>query len=145
MKLDSYDLICNVEKYLRKINYVIRKKERIILIDLNLTIPQFTALQILINHGDMTIGELSEKMALACSTITDLVDRMEKSGLVVRRRDDRDKRVVRVIVLPKGFDIVEKVLEKRVKFLEEKLNSFSNEEKSMLNNVLDKLYSSIEE
>jgi DNA-binding MarR family transcriptional regulator len=130
---------------LRKINYVIRKKERIILIDLNLTIPQFTALQILINHGDMTIGELSEKMALACSTITDLVDRMEKSGLVVRRRDDRDKRVVRVIVLPKGFDIVEKVLEKRVKFLEEKLNSFSNEEKSMLNNVLDKLYSSIEE
>lgn len=93
----------------------------------------------------MTIGELSEKMTLACSTITDLVDRMEKSGLVVRKRDDRDKRVVRVIVLPKGFDIVEKVLEKRVKFLEEKINSFSNEEKSMLNNVLERLYSSIEE
>ena len=39
----------------------------------------------------MTIGELSKSMALACSTITDLIDRMEKAQLVVRKKMKRIK------------------------------------------------------
>ena len=39
-------------------------------------------------------------MALACSTITDLIDRMEKAELVLRRKSSKDKRVVIVEVLP---------------------------------------------
>ncbi len=89
--------------------------------DFNITIPQFTALQILIHNGDLTIGELSQKMGLACSTITDLIDRMENNKLVVRKKDQKDKRVVRIEVLPVGYEIVEKVLEERIRFLESKL------------------------
>ncbi len=103
--------VTEIEKYLRKVDYIIRIKGREILNDFNITSPQFTALQILINNGDMTIGDLSQKMSLACSTITDLIGRMEKTDLVIRKKDDKDKRVVRVEVLPKGFDILEKVLE----------------------------------
>ena len=77
----------------------------------------------------MTIGELSQKMALACSTITDLIDRMEKNELVVRKKDEKDKRVVRIEVLPKGHEIVKKVLEKRVKFLDSKMVDLTEEEK----------------
>ena len=105
-----------------------------------MTAPQFSALQILINNGDMTIGELSQKMSLACSTITDLIGRMEKTELVKRKKDDKDKRVVRVEVLPKGFDILEKVLEKRRGFLEEKLNDFDLEQKQNLTKGLKELY-----
>lgn len=145
MEPKSSEQVKNIEKYLRRIDYVIRKKGRSILNDLNLTIPQFTALQILINHGDMTVGELSQKMALACSTITDLIDRMEKSQLVVRQKDEKDRRVVRIIVLSKGYEIVEKVLVQRVDFLESKLNNFDDSEKQILDNVLSKLYEAIEE
>jgi DNA-binding MarR family transcriptional regulator len=88
----------------------------------------------------MTIGKLSQKTALAYSTITDLIDRMEKSELVIRKKDDKDKRVVRIEVLPKGFEILEKVLERRREFLKSKLNDFSTEEKEMLNKVLRRLY-----
>ncbi len=45
-----------------------------------ITPPQFVALQWLFEHGDMTIGDLSNKMFLAFSTTTDLVDRMEKNS-----------------------------------------------------------------
>ncbi len=132
--------VANIEKYLRKIDYIIRKEGRGILNDFNITVPQFTALQILINNGNMTIGELSQKMVLACSTITDLIDRMEKSELVCRKKDDKDKRVVRIEVLPKGYDILEKVLIKRREFLSSKLNDFSEEDKEALNKVLGELY-----
>ncbi len=145
MEPKSSEQVKNIEKYLRRIDYVIRKKGRSILNDLNLTIHQFTALQILINHGDMTVGELSQKMALACSTITDLIDRMEKSQLVVRQKDEKDRRVVRIQVLEDGHQLVEKVLVQRVDFLESKLNNFDDSEKQILDNVLSKLYEAIEE
>ena len=118
---DICENVVNIERYLRKVDYIIRLKGREILKDFNITIPQFTALQILISNGDLTIGELSQKMGLACSTITDLIDRMENNKLVVRKKDKKDKRVVRVEVLPVGYEIVEKVLEERIRFLESKL------------------------
>ena len=137
--------VADIEKFLRKTDYIIRIKGREILSDHSRTSPQFTALQILINNGDMTIGELSQKMSLACSTITDLIDRMEKTQLVMRKKDCKDKRVVRVEVLPKGFDILEKVLDKRREFLELKLNSFNIEQKEILTSGLKTLYEAMNE
>lgn len=138
-----HENIVDIEKYLRRIDYNIRIEGRLIINELNITVPQFTALQSLIHHGSMTIGQLSQHMALACSTITDLIDRMEKSGLVIRKKDDKDKRVVIVAVLPKGFDILESVLEKRRNYLSMQLDGFSKLELEEFNNSLKKLYKSI--
>ncbi|HSH35925.1 MarR family transcriptional regulator [Schnuerera sp.] len=143
------DIICenvvSIEKHLRKIDYIIRLKGREILKDFNITIPQFSALQILIYNGELTIGELSQKMALACSTITDLIDRMEKNKLVIRKKDEKDKRVVRIEVLPKGHDIVKKVLDKRVKFLDSKMVGLKEEEKTSLSKGLESLYKAMKD
>lgn len=130
----------SIEKHLRKVDYIIRKNGRMILSDFGITVPQFTALQVLINNGDMTIGELSQQMDLACSTITDLIDRMEKNDLVKREKDQKDKRVVRVIVLARGHDILQKVLERRIIFLESKLEGLSLDEVAGLKSALEKLY-----
>lgn len=130
----------SIEKHLRKVDYIIRKNGRMILSDFGITVPQFTALQALINNGDMTIGELSQQMDLACSTITDLIDRMEKNGLVKREKDQKDKRVVRVVVLSKGHDILQKVLDRRISFLEIKLEGLSVTEVEGLKTALEKLY-----
>lgn len=135
----------SIEKHLRRIDYLIRKKGREILKNFNITVPQFTALQILVHNESLTIGELSQRMGLACSTITDLVDRMENNNLVVRQRDDKDKRVVRVKVLPLGYEIMDKVLEKRVKFLEGKMEGLELEKRLALSEGLESLYKIMKE
>ncbi|HLS53116.1 MAG TPA: MarR family transcriptional regulator [Tissierellaceae bacterium] len=132
--------IKEIEKYLRKIDYIIRVEGRAIINQLNITIPQFTALQILINHGNMTIGQLSQRMALACSTVTDLVDRMEKNQLVVRKKDKNDGRLVIVEPLPKGHEILEQVLIKRREFLGSMLVKLDKEEVDQLRHGLESLY-----
>ncbi|MBC8589535.1 MarR family winged helix-turn-helix transcriptional regulator [Wansuia hejianensis] len=137
--------VAEIEKYLRKVDYIIRLEGRQIINQLNITIPQFTALQILIHNGNLTIGELSQKMSLACSTITDLIDRMEKSQLVARRKDEKDKRVVIVEVLPKGYDILEKVLKKRREYLSSQLIDFEIEEMETLRKGLEGLYNAMKE
>ncbi len=129
-----------IEKYLRKIDWIIRKKGREILNDINITDPQFIALQHLVNNQQLTIGELSQKMSLACSTITDLIDRMEKSELVNREKDEQDKRIVRLVVQSKGLEIVQQVLEKRREYLSGKLAGLSDDDKDILLRNLKYLY-----
>lgn len=136
--------VAEIEKYLRKIDHAIRKKGREIISESNITVPQFQALQILIRNEELTIGELSQKMALACSTITDLIDRMEKSELVIRKRNEKDKRVVLIEVLPKGHDILGKVLEKRREYLKNKISSFDLEKIENLGRELEALYNAID-
>lgn len=136
--------VAEVEMYLRRIDYTIRKKGREIIAEANITIPQFQALQILIHNEKLTIGELSQKMALACSTITDLIDRMEKAGLVIRRRSEKDKRVVIVEVLPNGYDILEKVLKKRREYLKGKMSDYYLERMEVLRCELENLHEAIE-
>lgn len=71
-------IIAALEKDLRYISTIVKQKGRELLTDYSITPPQFIALQWLFEEGDMTIGDLSGKMFLACSTTTDLIDRMEK-------------------------------------------------------------------
>lgn len=145
--MDSMDNIQSIEFLLRRICFSIKKKGRAILDDFNITPPQFDALQYLVNHGALTISELSSRLFLAPSTITDLVDRMEKSGLVERVRSSEDRRLVKVHVLQKGFDLIDQVVSLRCQFIKNATAELSSEEKDEFIkylNILDKSSLSID-
>ncbi len=118
MGTDKYpENIVEIERLLRWVCTSIKRKGREILSNFEITPPQFDALLQLIKNGDLTISELSNRMFLACSTITDLIDRMEKNGLVERVRDTKDRRVVRIRVLDKGNSLIDEVLDTRRMYL----------------------------
>jgi MarR family transcriptional regulator, organic hydroperoxide resistance regulator len=133
----SKDKIQSIEYLLRKICFSIKKKGRTILEDFNITPPQFDALQYLVNDSDLTISELSSRLYLAPSTITDLVDRMEKSGLVERIRGSEDRRIVKVRVLQKGFDLIDQVVLLRCDFIQNATVELSDKDKDELIRYLE--------
>ncbi|OZM57898.1 MarR family transcriptional regulator [Lottiidibacillus patelloidae] len=137
--------VAEIEKSLRMIAGIIKQKGREMLADYEITPPQFIALQWLLEHGDLTIGELSSKMFLACSTTTDLIDRMEKNELVTRVRDEKDRRVVQIHLLPKGNDIISEVIKKRQQYLSDKLEGFSKEEVEALQKSMHQLHQHMQE
>ena len=49
-----------------------------------------------------TVTELSERLQLAQSTVTELVRRAEEAGLIRRRQSDRDARVAHLSLTPEG-------------------------------------------
>ena len=136
----SHEVQAGVEKKLRYISGAIKQNGRKILKKYPITSPQFTALQWLIEEGELTIGELSNKNGLAFSTTTDLVDRMEKNQLVERIRDSNDRRVVRIRVLEKGKTIIHEVITERQKYLGDVLQNFSHEQTMQLDTLLSLLY-----
>lgn len=121
-----------VEEKIRQSNTVIYRRGRSILAGMNVSTPQFNALLTLQEFGSMTMGELCKQLFTACSTATDLADRMEKAGLVERVRDSKDRRVVRMHLLPKGEEVVDAVISERCRFLDEVLNEYSAEEQPEL-------------
>ncbi|RWZ59848.1 MarR family transcriptional regulator [Halobacillus fulvus] len=133
-------MMADVEKELRYIAGIIKQRGRVILNHYPITSPQFVALQWLMEKGDLTIGELSNCIHLACSTTTDLVDRMEKNELVERVRDPRDRRVVRIHVLEKGEKIIREVIEKRQDYVSEVLKDVPIDDVETLNRLLKVLH-----
>lgn len=131
--------VVDLEKALRHISGIIKQKGREILNDYAITPPQFVVLQWLWENGDLTIGELSNKIYLACSTTTDLIDRMEKKELVMRVKDPKDRRVVRIHLLKEGERIIEEVIYKRQNYLKGRLVNFNEDELSVLEKALIKL------
>ena len=132
--------VARMEKELRYIAAIIKHNGRKILKNYTITPPQFIALQWLFEHGDMTIGDLSNKMFLAFSTTTDLVDRMENNNLVQRIRDNKDRRVVRIHLLSEGERVIEEVIDKRRDYLNAVLSDFDEEEVTQFSHLLTKLH-----
>lgn len=145
IKDGNVNTVAHIEKELRYIAGIVKQKGRELLSTYTITPPQFVALQWLFEYGDMTIGDLSAKMYLACSTTTDLIDRMEKGKLVMRVKDVQDRRVVRIHLLEEGERIIQEVIKKRQKYLDEVLKNFTVEEIQMLQNSLAKLHQEMRE
>lgn len=140
---EKYDEnIVKIEFLLRKVCFGIKKRGRSILDEYKITPPQFDALQCLINNGGLTISDLSLKLFQAPSTITDLVDRMENSQLVERSKDIKDRRVVRVSVLQKGYDIIDKVVNERCEVVNDALKSVNSDNRIEFIKYLDIIYNS---
>jgi len=62
----------------------------------NLTFPQALVLNALLEEYPVPISALAEKTGSANSTISGIVDRLEKLGLVQRERSREDRRVIYV-------------------------------------------------
>ncbi|MFY0542662.1 MarR family winged helix-turn-helix transcriptional regulator [Brevibacillus sp. H7] len=72
------------------------------------TMPQLIVLDKL-KGGPKTIGEISQLVDLSYSTVSGIVDRLERNGLVIRNRDDQDRRIVRVSLADSLQSLEEKI------------------------------------
>lgn len=67
-----------------------------------LTIPQLHTLVRLWRCDNQSISEICRELGLAASTTSGIIDRLEGKGLVIRKRDEIDRRVVTVQLTTKG-------------------------------------------
>ena len=70
----------------------------------NVPMSHVQVLTMLGENGVMTVSEISQRLGIAKPNITPLVDRLIADGYVERRRDETDRRVVKVVLLPEGED-----------------------------------------
>ncbi len=106
------DVKAEVDEILEAIIYLYTESRRItkeLARRAELTGPQLTVVKILETVGDLSLSDLSDRIRAQNSTVTGIVDRMEREGLVVRERSTEDKRVVNIRLTEKGERIAREI------------------------------------
>lgn len=70
---------------------------------------QLWALAEMQHQPGISVGELSERLSIHASTTSNMLDKLERRGLVERRRDSTDHRVVKLHISPDGQALLEQV------------------------------------
>ena len=64
--------------------------------------------------SEATIRTIADRMALKHHSAVELIDRLEAHGFVHRSRSQRDRRQVKVSLLPRGAKLLEEVARQRI-------------------------------
>ncbi|AUX40887.1 MarR family transcriptional regulator [Sorangium cellulosum] len=104
-----------------------------------LTGPQLTILKLLESFQDLSLSTLSERIRAQNSTVTGIVDRMEREGLVRRERSKSDRRVVHIRLSDKGARLAREIQVEPMEIFRGALLSLSPTDLRDLLRILTKL------
>ena len=111
--------------------------------NVRVTTAQAGILFLLKQKDGRTMSELSQILSIDNSTITGLVDRLEKTGLVRRNASPHDRRASHVFINPQGIEEVDKARRVIRMVNQEIKNGFSAEELDSFNRILKSFFSQI--
>jgi DNA-binding MarR family transcriptional regulator len=104
------ELAKEIDAHLRAIRRELRKPITSAMARGGLTAPQRSVMQILVGVDGLSLKELSRRAEFAHSTVSGIVDRLEKRGLVARQPDPKDGRFSRIAVTDPVRNFVRKDL-----------------------------------
>ena len=100
---DYEELFIALRRITRAIDLHSKKLQR----ETGLTTSQLLVLEAVVKLDTSTPSNIAKEVQLSQATVTNLVDRLERNGLVLRRKSTADKRAVEVHLTEKGMHMVE--------------------------------------
>jgi DNA-binding MarR family transcriptional regulator len=94
--------VTEVDRDLRAVRQLLRRPAEAALANARLTAPQLGAMRVLFTSEGLSLKDLSKELGLAHSTVSGIVDRLEKRGLVKRQPHEADLRVTKIVVSPQA-------------------------------------------
>jgi MarR family transcriptional regulator, organic hydroperoxide resistance regulator len=96
--------------------------------EVGLSVATWFLLAMLIDEDGISQGDVSGRFEVDPSRVTRLAQRLEKEGLLYRKRDPEDNRVVRLHITEEGRRLIESRQERREGFEDRLRREFSPEE-----------------
>ncbi|MEZ4438047.1 MAG: MarR family transcriptional regulator [Polyangiaceae bacterium] len=104
-----------------------------------LTGPQLTVIKLLEQLGDLSLSSLSSRIKANNSTVTGIIDRMEREDLVVRERSEQDRRVVLIRLTDRGRELASRIEVEPMALFREALRSLPETDVEDLFRILGQL------
>ncbi|SHJ48781.1 DNA-binding transcriptional regulator, MarR family [Dethiosulfatibacter aminovorans DSM 17477] len=138
---NGYQIASLIREINSKLNHSIKNEFK----DTGLTVPQIMVLKTLSNGNRLKISEISKEMNLVNSTVSGIIDRLEKQDIVKRIRSEEDRRIVYIELSEKGNEIIKNHRAIINNFFNDTFGNLGNEEINTIltglqtvKNVLDK-------
>ncbi len=104
---------------------------------------QIPIIMLLAEHEDMSQKEIAEELHVKPPTVNVMVQRMEKAGIIGRKHDPDDQRVIRVFLTEKGLEIkrcAARQVEKNEAYV---LKGFTDVEKCLFRRFMEQIIENI--
>jgi MarR family transcriptional regulator, organic hydroperoxide resistance regulator len=110
------------------------------------TVTQLSLMFVLYRDPNIMLNELSEKMGLSKSTVSSMVERLEKQGVVVREIPKDNRRIVRLSLEQKFVEKHKDMLELKQKFISDifKFQDVSRQDADKVIYALEKMITMIQ-
>lgn len=128
----------------RVINTLRRENNKLILKH-DLTLGQFAVMEALYSKGRLSTGEVMEKILSTSGNIPVIVKNLEKDGFITRKQDEADKRRFILDLTDKGKDLMDEIVPENLKFMDELISMWDDDEKEELIILMNKFRRKYEE
>ncbi|MBO0438236.1 MarR family winged helix-turn-helix transcriptional regulator [Vagococcus fluvialis] len=118
------------------------KLERIVKRDVSLyqlNITEFSVMELLFHQGRQTTQTIKDKILIASSSTTYVIDQLEKKGCVTRITNPADKRITYVELSEKGRTLMEEIFPLHVNTISDCFSSLEEEELTQFVKTLAKI------
>lgn len=105
----------------------------------DLSVSQFGTLEALYHLGAMSQTEICNKLLKSGGNTTLVIDNLEKRGLVKRRRDPHDRRVIVVELTESGLELISAIFPRHAQVIAEEMSVLTPEEQQQLGALCKKL------
>lgn len=136
---DSASIDDQIVAAIRQISRAVELNSRQSFEQFGLTLPQLAVLREAARAPDGSIGDVARALRLSQPTVTGILDRLERRGLVSRTRDARDRRTVHVSPTVAGSLLLSQVRSPLQDRLQEGLARLADWERTMLLAALQRL------
>jgi len=109
------------------------------LAEVDLTISQFGTLEALYHLGPLNQRAIAEKLLKSGGNITMVIDNLEKSGYVTRKKDPKDRRAVLIHLTEKGDEFINEFFPKHLDKIKKEFSVLTDSEKKQLAAMCKKL------
>ncbi len=128
----------------RRASRVARERTDKVLAGHGVRVGQQIVLEALWREDGLTPGELARRIGVETPTVVRGVRRMEAAGLVVRRDDPRDGRLVRVYLTDRGRELEGIIPQAEDEVIEEAFSGFSVKDREQLTRLLSRVLENLE-
>ncbi|MEM8796310.1 MAG: MarR family transcriptional regulator [Pseudomonadota bacterium] len=102
---------------------------------------RFTVLTVLLMaKKPLAPHDLAERIGVTRATMTGLLDGLERSALITRRRDRRDRRSVKIALTAPGRQLAERVNAEHLKWIVNLVGDLNNDEQADLQGLLARIW-----
>lgn len=105
--------------------------------DLNLN--EFAVLELLYHKGQQPIQKIKEKILIASSSTTYIIDKLCQKGYVERQYDSDDRRIIYAVLTEEGHKLISDIFPNHARIIEESFEHLNDEELLQLRYLLKKL------
>lgn len=110
---------------------------------LKINVPRWRVLAVLHARDGRSIGELAAYTVMDQSTLSRVIDQMERDGLVERRPGPSDSRVVCVHILDAGNRTFDAILPHAMRHMKQAIKDFSGQDQVTLLRLLHKVLDNV--